>query len=117
MFLGYSGLGISIWPAIIPPDVSIWTAAPPQSLGFALVGALAIIPVILMYTAWSYYVFPARCARARGITDAISIRQGRRRPSWRSRLLWLALIWAGSVALGVAAWAMRLAMRAIGMSH
>ena len=39
-------------------------------------------------------------------------------PSWRSRLLWLALIWAGSVAaLGVAAWAMRLAMRAIGMSH
>lgn len=39
-------------------------------------------------------------------------------PSQRSRLLWLALIWAGSVAaLGVAAWAMRLAMRAIGMSH
>jgi cytochrome d ubiquinol oxidase subunit II len=58
VFLGYSGLGISIWPAIIPPDVSIWTAsAPPQSQGFALVGALAIIPVILMYTAWSYYVF------------------------------------------------------------
>jgi cytochrome d ubiquinol oxidase subunit II len=58
LFLGYSGLGISIWPAIIPPDVSIWTAAaPPQSLGFALVGALAIIPIILMYTAWSYYVF------------------------------------------------------------
>jgi len=58
VFLGYSGLGISIWPAVIPPDVSIWTAAaPPQSLGFALVGALAIIPIILMYTAWSYYVF------------------------------------------------------------
>lgn len=39
-------------------------------------------------------------------------------PSWRSRLLWLALIWAGSVAaLGVAAWSMRLVMRAIGMSH
>jgi cytochrome d ubiquinol oxidase subunit II len=38
--------------------VSIWTAAaPPQSLGFALVGALLIIPIILMYTAWSYYVF------------------------------------------------------------
>lgn len=58
VFLGYSGLGISIWPAIIPPDVSIWTAsAPPQSQGFALVGALVIIPIILMYTAWSYYVF------------------------------------------------------------
>ena len=58
VFLGYSGLGISIWPAIIPPGVSIWAAsAPPQSQGFALVGALAIIPIILMYTAWSYYVF------------------------------------------------------------
>lgn len=58
IFLGYSGLGISIWPAIIPPGVSIWAAsAPPQSQGFALVGALAIIPIILMYTAWSYYVF------------------------------------------------------------
>lgn len=36
---------------------------------------------------------------------------------WRSRLLWLALIWAASVAaLGVAAYALRLLMRAVGMS-
>ena len=33
VFLGYSGLGISIWPAIIPPDVSIWTAAAPAEPG------------------------------------------------------------------------------------
>jgi cytochrome bd ubiquinol oxidase subunit II len=58
VFLGYSGLGISLWPNVIPPDTSIWQAAgPPQSLGFALVGALLIVPVILMYTAWSYHVF------------------------------------------------------------
>ena len=58
LFLGYTGLGISLWPNIIPPDVSIRAAArPPQSLGFALVGALFIIPIILGYTAWSYYVF------------------------------------------------------------
>ncbi|MGQ7815668.1 cytochrome d ubiquinol oxidase subunit II [Metapseudomonas furukawaii] len=58
IFLGYSGLGISLWPNVIPPSVSIWdAAAPPQSQGFALVGALFIIPFILMYTAWSYYVF------------------------------------------------------------
>ncbi|MET1078619.1 MAG: cytochrome d ubiquinol oxidase subunit II [Pseudomonas sp.] len=58
IFLGYSGLGISLWPNIIPPSVSIWqAAAPPQSQGFMLVGALFIIPFILMYTAWSYYVF------------------------------------------------------------
>ncbi|WP_198158223.1 DUF2474 domain-containing protein [Achromobacter spanius] len=37
--------------------------------------------------------------------------------SWRSRLLWLALIWATSVAaLGVAAYALRLLMRVVGMS-
>jgi cytochrome d ubiquinol oxidase subunit II len=58
LFLGYSGLAISLWPHIIPPAVTIWQAAgPPQSLGFALVGALFIIPIILVYTAWSYYVF------------------------------------------------------------
>ncbi|WP_061800642.1 cytochrome d ubiquinol oxidase subunit II, partial [Serratia ficaria] len=58
VFLGFSGLGISIWPNIIPPSISIWQAAsPPQSQGFMLVGGLLIIPVILAYTCWSYYVF------------------------------------------------------------
>jgi len=58
IFLGFSGLGISIWPNIIPPSVTIWAAAsPPQSQAFMLVGSLLIIPVILVYTLWSYYVF------------------------------------------------------------
>jgi cytochrome d ubiquinol oxidase subunit II len=58
LFLGYSGLAISLWPNIIPPGISIRDAAgPDQSLGFTLVGALLIIPCILGYTAWSYYVF------------------------------------------------------------
>ena len=58
IFLGYSGLGISLWPNIIPPSVSIWDAAsPPQSQGFMLVGTLFILPFILGYTYWSYYVF------------------------------------------------------------
>lgn len=58
LFLGYSGLIISLWPNIVPPTLSIWQAAgPPQSLGFTIVGALFIIPIILTYTAWSYYVF------------------------------------------------------------
>ena len=58
VFLGYSGFVISIWPHIVPPSLSIWEAAgPPQSLGFALVGALLIIPMILGYSAWAYYVF------------------------------------------------------------
>ncbi|KDM90548.1 cytochrome d ubiquinol oxidase subunit II [Photobacterium galatheae] len=61
VFLGFSGLGISLWPNIIPPDISIWEAsAPPQSQGFMLVGALFIIPFILGYTFWSYSVFSGK---------------------------------------------------------
>lgn len=58
IFLGFSGLGISIWPNIVPPSITIWQAASPaSSQAFMLVGALLIIPVILGYTFWSYYVF------------------------------------------------------------
>ena len=58
VLLGYAGLGISIWPNIIPPEMSIHAAAaPPQSQQFALIGAVIIIPIILAYTAWGYYVF------------------------------------------------------------
>ena len=67
LFLGYSGLGISLWPNIIPPDITIReAAAPPQSMGFALVGALFIIPFILGYTAWSYYVFRGKVKAGEG---------------------------------------------------
>ncbi|MCL6690985.1 cytochrome d ubiquinol oxidase subunit II [Pseudomonas sp. R3.Fl] len=67
IFLGYSGLGISLWPNIIPPGVSIQAAsAPPQSQGFMLVGALFIIPFILGYTAWSYYVFRGKVKHGDG---------------------------------------------------
>ncbi len=67
VFLGYSGLGISLWPHIVPPSLTIWeAAAPPQSQGFALVGALLILPVILMYTAWSYYVFRGKVEPGHG---------------------------------------------------
>ena len=58
VFLGYIGLGISIWPSIVPPHITIYTAAAPHSSqSFALVGAVIIIPLILAYTAWGYYIF------------------------------------------------------------
>lgn len=67
VFLGYSGLGISLWPNIIPPQISIWEAAsPPQSQGFVLVGALLIIPIILIYTVWAYYVFRGKVRAGEG---------------------------------------------------
>lgn len=67
IFLGFSGLGISLWPHIIPPRITIWdAAAPPASQLFMLVGTLLIIPVILVYTAWSYYVFRGKVSGTEG---------------------------------------------------
>jgi len=67
IFLRYSGLGISLWPNIIPPSISIWeAAAPPQSQGFMLVGTLFILPFILGYTFWSYYVFRGKVTHEDG---------------------------------------------------
>jgi cytochrome d ubiquinol oxidase subunit II len=67
LFLGYSGLVISLWPHIIPPAISFRAAAaPPQSMGFALVGALFVIPFILAYTAWAYYVFRGKVRAGEG---------------------------------------------------
>jgi cytochrome d ubiquinol oxidase subunit II len=67
MLLGYSGFAISLWPNIIPPGVSIQQAAgPAESMGFTLVGALVIIPVILAYTAWSYFVFRGKVKAGEG---------------------------------------------------
>jgi len=52
------GLGISIWPDVIPGRVTIWEAATAHnSQVFMLVGAVVLIPIILAYTAWSYWVF------------------------------------------------------------
>jgi cytochrome d ubiquinol oxidase subunit II len=51
-------MAISIWPHIVPPAITIWEAAsPPATQGFALVGTLIVLPLILAYTGWSYYVF------------------------------------------------------------
>ncbi|MBA3834368.1 MAG: cytochrome d ubiquinol oxidase subunit II [Pseudomonadota bacterium] len=52
------GLAISIWPDVIPGRVSIWQAAAPyQSQLFMLIGAVVLVPLILAYTAFSYWVF------------------------------------------------------------
>jgi cytochrome d ubiquinol oxidase subunit II len=56
--LSYIGLGISFYPFIIPPSVTIWDAAAPDtSLAFVLAGSVVLLPLILAYTAYSYWVF------------------------------------------------------------
>lgn len=59
-FFGLSllGLAISMWPYVIPQSITIWqAAAPANSQMFMLIGALIMVPIILIYTAWSYWVF------------------------------------------------------------
>lgn len=54
----YAGLGVSFYPNLVPPSLTIDEAAAPDvSLRFLLVGAVALIPMILVYTAYSYWVF------------------------------------------------------------
>ena len=56
--LSYAGLGISMYPYIVPQSITIWQAAAPEnSQIFMLVGVAVLIPLILGYTAWAYWVF------------------------------------------------------------
>jgi cytochrome bd ubiquinol oxidase subunit II len=56
--IGFAGIGIGFYPHIVPPDLTIWeAAAPDSSLKFTLVGAAILLPVILAYTAYAYWVF------------------------------------------------------------
>jgi len=56
--LGMIGLGVSMWPHVIPQSVTIWDAAAPErSQVFMLVGVAIIMPMILAYTGWAYWVF------------------------------------------------------------
>jgi cytochrome d ubiquinol oxidase subunit II len=59
------GLAISIWPDVVPGRLTIWdAAAPDRSLGFMLIGASVMVPVILSYTGWAYWVFRGKVDEA-----------------------------------------------------
>lgn len=56
--LSFIGLGISLYPYMVPHSLTIaQAAAPDESLWFLLAGALVLIPMILGYTAYAYWVF------------------------------------------------------------
>jgi cytochrome d ubiquinol oxidase subunit II len=56
--LSFLGIAISLWPMIVPGHFTLWQAASPESTqAFLLVGTLVLLPVILFYTGWSYWVF------------------------------------------------------------
>ncbi len=54
----YVGIGISVYPYLIPHQVTIWEAAAPDTtLKFILVGVVIMLPILLGYTAYAYYLF------------------------------------------------------------
>jgi cytochrome d ubiquinol oxidase subunit II len=56
--LSYLGIAISLFPMIVPHRFTLWEAASaPGTQAFLLVGTLFLLPIILMYTGWSYWVF------------------------------------------------------------
>jgi len=56
--LGMAGVGVTIWPYVVPEALTIWQAAAPErSQVFMLVGVAITMPMILAYTAWAYWVF------------------------------------------------------------
>ena len=56
--MSYIGIAISLWPMIVPGHFTLYqAAASPGTQAFLLIGTLFLLPVILTYTAWSYWVF------------------------------------------------------------
>ncbi len=56
--MSYLGVAVSLWPMIVPHRYTVWQAASAGGTqAFLLIGTLGLLPVILTYTAWSYWVF------------------------------------------------------------
>jgi cytochrome d ubiquinol oxidase subunit II len=56
--LGYLGLAISLFPYAVPPNVTVWQAANTvHSQIFALIGFAVVMPLMLIYTGYAYWVF------------------------------------------------------------
>ena len=65
--LGYLGLAISLWPNLVPPEISIYEAAAPRSSQiFLLVGMLIVLPILLLYVGYAYWVFRGTIAEDAG---------------------------------------------------
>ena len=65
--LGYLGLVISTFPYLVPPTLTIWqTAAAPASQIFMLLGTLVLLPVILGYITFVYWLFRGKVREGEG---------------------------------------------------
>jgi cytochrome d ubiquinol oxidase subunit II len=59
------GLGLVVFPYIIPTQITIYeAAADPSSLVFMLIFIGALIPVMLFYNIYQYFVFRGKVTNA-----------------------------------------------------
>ena len=65
--LGYLGLLISNFPYLVPPSLTIWqTAAAPSTQVFMLMGTLVLLPIILGYMIFVYWIFGGKLREDKG---------------------------------------------------
>jgi cytochrome d ubiquinol oxidase subunit II len=65
--MAYLGLGISIFPMVVPYVFDLWdSAASPKSQAFLMIGTLFLLPIILTYFGWSYWVFRGKVRAGSG---------------------------------------------------
>jgi cytochrome d ubiquinol oxidase subunit II len=65
--LSLIGVTVSLWPMIVPGHYTLWEAASsPDTRAFLLIGTLGLLPVVLFYTAWSYWVFRGKVRQGAG---------------------------------------------------
>ncbi|MDC5705122.1 cytochrome d ubiquinol oxidase subunit II [Vibrio europaeus] len=61
------GFGISTFPYLIPFSLTYYdAAAPDSSLNFLLAGAVFLVPMIIVYSAYAYWVFRGRLKHGEG---------------------------------------------------
>ena len=61
--MNYIGIGVSIWPWLVPFEVTFWdAAAAPESQSLLLLGTVFLLPLVLTYTAYCFYVFRGKAS-------------------------------------------------------
>jgi cytochrome d ubiquinol oxidase subunit II len=60
---GYIGIAISMWPYIIPFEITFRrAAAAPESQSLLLIGTAVMLPLILVYVGYCYYIFRGKAS-------------------------------------------------------
>ncbi len=61
--MNYIGIGVSTWPWLVPFKVSLWdAAAAPESQSLMLIGTIFLLPLILAYTGYCFWVFRGKAS-------------------------------------------------------